>query len=113
MAAATLAALLLAPKRALRACVCVCECVCWLRLCVCAACCFWRKKQTVAAAFFSTAQIAQLAAGCNRALMYVCVCLCVRVCAYSAGQAYRKNWLTLCFFEHVSQKNKCMQLARC
>lgn len=103
MAAATLAALLLAPKRAVRVCV-------WVRVlallvCVCAACCFWRKKkQTVAAAFFSTAQIAQLAAGCNRALMHVCVCLCVRVCAYSAGQAYRKNWLTLCFLNMFPKK---------
>lgn len=58
----------------MRVCVCVSACAGFACVCVCAACCFWRKKkQTVAAAFFSTAQIAQLAAGCNRALM------CVRV----------------------------------
>lgn len=84
MAAATLAALLLAPKRALRACVCVCACMCVLALPVCVLHVVFgvEKKQTVAAAFFSTAQIAQLAAGCNRALVYVCVCvsLCACVC---------------------------------
>lgn len=94
------------------ACVCVSACAGFACVCVCAACCFWRKKkQTVAAAFFSTAQIAQLAAGCNRALMCVCVYLCMRVCAYSAGQAYRKNWLTLCFSNMFPKKlNVCSLL---
>lgn len=75
MAAATLAALLLAPKRALRACVSVCVHVCTGFACVCAACCFWRKKNRLWRLHFF--RLPKLPNWLQVVIAHSCVCVCV------------------------------------